>query len=115
MPATIYVSGTVYLANEVTMVRGTPADVLEVLVYHDTDANVVPTYAEMTEVQWITTGPLQEDSKNDVLSKMGPGVAALVDPGEVDLQTPGDYQRWVGIRTADEFVPVPIDTVTVVG
>lgn len=113
---TIYGSSTVYVANEITFDRGTPADVLEVLVYHNEDPNVVPTYGDMTPVEWVgPPDPLAEGSKWDVLSKIGPGVPGstpAVPAGHLTL-TPGDWQRWIGVRTADEFDLRAVDTVTV--
>lgn len=113
---TIYANATVYVANEILFDRGTPVDVLEVLVYHSIDPNDIPTYSEMTPVSFVgPPSPLAEGSKWDVLSKIGPGVATstpAVPAGDVQL-APGDYQRWVGVRTADEFDLRAVDVLEV--
>lgn len=112
---TLFTTSTVYTANELTLIRGTSADILEVLIYHNTDPNVVPAYAAMTAVQLVEApDPLADGAKIDVLTKVGPGLAALVDPGEVTLAA-GDWQRWVGIRTAAEFILASTDVVEVIG
>lgn len=113
--ATLYDNATVYTANELTLLRGTTADIVEVLVYHNVDPNVVPAYADMTAVQLIEApDALADGDKIDIVTKVGPGVTSLVDAGEVTLAA-GDHQRWVGIRTASEFVLIPTDVVEVIG
>lgn len=113
--ADIYTSDTVYTANEITFIRGGAGDVLEVLVYHNEDPNVVPEYGDMTEVALVQApDPLAVGSRIDILTLVGPGVASLVDPGDVELVA-GDHQRWGGVRTASEFKVFKLDTITVIG
>lgn len=112
MPATIYSTSTEYLANQLTIVRGSVSDIVSVGVYHDVDPDAVPVVGDFTTVQLIDgvanpSDPLAEANKIDVLSLVGPKVGA-------DLQlTPGTYHRFVLITTADEEIIRRIDTVTV--
>lgn len=112
MTLTFYAAGTEYAANQITLLRGSAADIVSVGVYHDTDPSVRPEVADFTAVTLVdgTEEPLPalaEDGKIDVLSLIGARVSA-----DVTL-TPGDYQRWVLISTADEDIIRPVDTITV--
>jgi hypothetical protein len=108
----IYTTATEYLANEITILRGSVDDVVGVGVYHNVSPAVVPTVNDFTMVSLVdgTAEPpdsLSELGKIDVLSLVGGKVGA-------DLAlTAGDYQRWVLIQTASEDIIRSIDTVTV--
>lgn len=106
MSVTLPRTGTEYLANQLTFTRGTVADVVSVGVYMTTDATKVPTPAEFTTVTLVQPGDaLAEGTKIDVLSLIGPR-------GTITL-TPGDYQRWVLVKTATEDIIRRVDVVTV--
>lgn len=99
-------TGTEYVANELTFTRGTVADVVSVGVFHSNDPTVVPTVAQFTTVQLVQPGDaLAQGTKIDVLSLIGPR-------GGVTL-TPGDYQRWVLVKTATEDIIRRPDTLTI--
>lgn len=108
MAVELYSTATEYLANSLTFNRGDEGDVTSVHVYHDIDPNAVPTEASFTTVQLVSPpDPLSEGTNIDVLSLIGPGVGAHL------ALTAGDYQRWVGVKTANEFIIRKTDTVTV--
>lgn len=112
MAVQLFHTGTEYVANQVTLLRGEVGDIIAVGVYHDTDAGVVP---EVTDFDVVTLvdgtaeppDPLAEAGKIDVLSLIGPKVGA-------DLAlAAGTYQRWVLLQTAAEDIIRRPDTVTV--
>jgi hypothetical protein len=109
--ASIYRTGTEYLANELTILRGTVDDITAVGVYHNVDPDIVPAVEDFTTVT-LADGtaeppdPLAEAGKIDVLSLIGPRA------GDVVL-TPGDYQRWVLVKTATEDVIRKVDVLEV--
>lgn len=110
--AEIYRSATEYVANELTIVRGSVANIVTVGVYHDVDPGVIPTVAQFTTVTLIDgvanpSDPLAEAGKIDVLSSIGPKVGADL------VLTPGTYQRWVLITTADEEIIRRPDTLDI--
>jgi hypothetical protein len=101
-------SGTEYLANEITLMRGVVGDISSVGVYHDINPNTVPAVIDFDTCDLVfSPDPLAEGSKIDVLSLIGPrgGVATLA---------AGDYQRWVLIVTAAEDIIRKVDVVTVI-
>lgn len=107
----LYAGATEYVANALTLARGTTADILSVGVYHSTDPNVSPTLADFTTVQLIDGvanpgNPLAEAGVIDVLSLIGPR------DGDVVL-APGDWQRFVCVSTATEDVIRKVDTIEV--
>ncbi|MEU8196324.1 hypothetical protein AB0C10_21310 [Microbispora amethystogenes] len=109
--AQIYRSGTEYLANQVTITRGTIADITAVGVHHAINPNAIPDVDDFTMVQLVDgtaepPDPLAEAGKVDVLSLIGPR------DGDVVL-TPGDYQRYVLIQTATEDIIRRIDVLTI--
>lgn len=109
--AEIYRSATEYLANELTILRGSVADILTVGVHHAVDPNTIPAVADFIEVTLVDgvtnpSDPLAEAGKIDVLSLIGPRA------GDVTL-TAGDYQRYVLVTTASEDIIRRVDTVTV--
>jgi hypothetical protein len=104
---TIYSTGTQYLANELTLTRGSVADITYVGVYHNVNPAIVPTVAQFTQVTLVKPGDsLAEGTKIDVMSLVGPRA------GQVSL-APGDYQRWVLVKTATEDIIQPVDVVTI--
>lgn len=104
---TQYSTAKEYLANEVTMSRGTPADITAVGVYHDANPAVVPTVAQFTTVTKVVAGDaLAEGTKTDVLSLVGPSA-------QVTLSA-GTYQRWVLVQTASENIIRAVDMIQVV-
>jgi hypothetical protein len=111
---TQYSTATEYTANELTILRGSATDIVSVWVYHHIDPNTVPTPGDFTEVTLITTGPLQEGTKIDVLSLIGPGDVGLSVPaGDLTLTGPADYQRWVMVVTATEVIIRSVDVLEV--
>jgi hypothetical protein len=111
---TQYSTATEYTANELTILRGTSADIVSVWVYHDVDPNVVPTPDDFTEVTLVDSGPLQEGSKIDVLSLIGPGDVGLSVPaGDLTLTGPADYQRFVMVVSATEIIIRSVDVLEV--
>lgn len=97
----IYHTGTEYTANEITLHRGTVADLLTVGVFHTTDPSEIPDVADFTEVTLVDGtspgDPLAEDGKIDVLALIGPR------SGDETLVA-GDYQRWVLVTTLTEDI-----------
>jgi hypothetical protein len=109
--AEIYSTGTEYVANEITITRGTVGDITAVGVFHTTDPAVIPTVAQFTTVTLAdgTAEPpdtLSEPGVIDVLSLIGPR------GGQVTLSA-GDYQRFILISTATEDIIRRPDTLTV--
>lgn len=105
--AELFSTATEFLANELTILRGTSADITAVGVYHDVDPQVVPAVLDFTTVALVEApDPLAEGDKIDVLSLIGPRDGDLV-------LTPGDYQRWVLVTTAVEDVIRQVDVLEV--
>lgn len=106
--AELYEGATEYVANALTFDRGTVDDITAVYVYHTADPNASPTELDFTQVQLVKPGdPLDSGGNIDVVSLIGPGVGA-------HLQlVAGDYQRFVAVATADEFIIRKTDTLTV--
>lgn len=106
----LYAGATEYIANALTFTRGTVADITNVYVFHSLDPNASPVVADFTEVVLVsdpTTDPLASGGNIDVLSLIGPGVGAH------DTLAAGDYQRFVAVKTANEFIIRKTDTITV--
>ncbi|MGI5493782.1 hypothetical protein [Microtetraspora malaysiensis] len=111
MMADIFRTGTEYLANEITIKRGTITDITAVGVYHAANPNQIPAVEDFALVQLVDgvkkpPDPLAEAGKIDVLSLIGPR------NGDVTL-TPGDYQRYVLVQTATEDIIRRIDVLTI--
>ncbi|MEV4321004.1 hypothetical protein AB0J37_02095 [Microbispora rosea] len=109
--AEIYRTGTEFTANQVTLTRGSVADITAVGVFHSTDPSVIPEVEDFTTVQLVDgtapdPDPLAEAGKVDVLALVGPR------NGDVVLE-PGDYQRWVLIQTATEDIIRRPDVLTI--
>ncbi|MGI5493893.1 hypothetical protein [Microtetraspora malaysiensis] len=108
--AEIFHTGTEYLANEITITRGTVSDITAVGVYHAINPNQIPAVGDFTMVT-LADGtktppdPLAEAGKIDVLSLIGPRGGTTL--------TPGDYQRYVLIQTATEDIIRRVDVLTV--
>lgn len=110
MAVSLYRTATEYVANALTITRGTVADITSVGVFMTTDPTVVPTVAQFATVTLVKPGDaLAEGTTVDVLSLIGPRstVTALAS------LTPGDYQRWVKVTTATEDKIRKVDTVTI--
>lgn len=107
MAVELYHTGTEYVANEITFTRGTSSDITSVGVFHTTNAAEVPEVGDFTAVTLVTSGALQEGTKIDVLSLIGPRA------GQVNLSVPGDYQRWVLVSTATEDIIRRPDVITI--
>lgn len=106
----LYAGATEYVANALVFARGSVDDVTNVYVYHSADPNVSPTEEDFTEVYLVSdpnTDPLASGGNIDVLSLIGPGIGAHL------TLTPGDYQRFVAVRTATEFIIRKTDTLTI--
>ena len=110
MAIEIFNTATEYLSNSLTFTRGSVDDVLMVGVFHSLDPNEVPAENDFIEVTLVEPGdPLAQGNTVDVLSLVGP---ASVNPNIV--LTPGDYQRWVLVKTSTEIIIRKVDVVTVV-
>lgn len=106
----LYAGATEYVANALTFERGSVADVTNVYVYHSLDPNASPEEGDFTEVTLIDdpgTDPLASGDNIDVLSLIGPGLGAHL------VLVAGDYQRFVAVRTANEFIIRKTDTLTI--
>lgn len=111
MAVQLYAGATEYVANELTILRGSTADIVTVGVFHSLDPNVSPLVTDFTTVTLVDGianpgNPLAEAGKIDVLSLLGPRA------GDVQL-TPGDYQRFILVSTATEDVIRKVDTIEV--
>lgn len=112
MAAELYNTATEFVANALTLTRGTVSDLLVVGVYHTVNPAEIPTVAQFTEVTLVdgTVDPLPANAEEgviDVLSLIGSKVGA-------DLAlAAGDYQRWVLVQTAQEDIIRRPDTITV--
>lgn len=109
--AEIYHTATEYVANELTITRGSVSDIVSVGVYHTTSPNDIPDVSDFTVVSLadgttLPLPPLAETGKIDVLSLIGPRDADLV-------LTAGDYQRFVLVTTATEDVIRKVDVLTI--
>jgi hypothetical protein len=110
--ATLYHTGTEYLSNSLTFIRGTKADVLNVGVYHTTNPGYIPQVTDFTSVTLAdgttsTPSNLAIPGELDVVSLVGPKSGAQL------TLAAGVYQRWVLVQTAAQDVIRSVDTVTV--
>ncbi len=107
MAVTLYSTGTEYVMNEITMLRGTNADIVSVGVFHSITPNAVPSVAQFTTVTLVKPGDaLAEGTKTDIASRIGARTGAIA-------LAAGDYQRFCLITTASEDLVRFVDTVTV--
>lgn len=109
--AEIYHTSTEYVANTLTITRGTVDTITSVGVFHATDPSEIPAVEDFTTVLLVDGAtnpedPLAEVGKIDVLSLVGPR------DGDVTL-TPGDYQRFVLVESDTESIIRRIDVLTV--
>ena len=109
--AELYRSATEYLANAITIQRGSASDILTVGVYHTSDPSAIPEVEDFTQVTLVDgvsdpDNPLAVPGVIDVVSLVGPR------GGDVVL-TQGDYQRYVLVTTATEDIIRRVDTVTI--
>jgi hypothetical protein len=105
-----YAGATEYIANALTFNRGGVEDVTAVYVFHSTDPNVSPEDTDFTQVYFVShpqQDPLGSGTNIDVLSLIGPGPGAHMD------LAPGDWQRFVAVETANEFIIRKTDVVTI--
>jgi hypothetical protein len=114
---TLFRTATEYTANELTLTRGVEGDIVSVGVAMESNPATVPAVAAFTTVELVgpqttPSSPLLDGTKIDVVAKIGPGGGA-VSAGHFDTLTPGDYQRWVLITTADEHIIRRPDVVTI--
>jgi hypothetical protein len=108
MTVTMAHTATQYLANSLTFLRGSAADVQRVGVYYGIDPNHVPSVTDFFTAQLVQPGdPLAEGNLTDVLARPGARPDADV------ALTPGDKQVWLLVVTTDEDIIVKVDTVTV--
>lgn len=104
----IYAAGTEFLANAITLSRGTAADIVSVGVFHSLDPNEMPEVDDFTTVTLVEPGdPLASGNNLDVLSLVGSKAGA-----DFPLAA-GTYQRWVLVQTASEDIIRKVDTVEV--
>ncbi|NJP27118.1 hypothetical protein FLW53_23535 [Microbispora sp. SCL1-1] len=109
--AEMFHTGTEWLANTITITRGTVADITTVGVYHSLDPNVIPEVEDFTTVQLVDgtapdPDPLAQAGLVEALSLIGPRNGDLV-------LDPGDWQRFVLVQTATEDIIRKIDVITV--
>lgn len=108
MAASLFRTATEYIANAITITRGTVSDITAVGVYHNIDPTVIPAVADFKAVQLVKPGePLAEGTNTDILSLVGPKVGAHLS------LLPGDHQRWVLVQTVNEDKIRKVDVVTV--
>lgn len=107
----LYSTATEYLANQITITRGTASDIVSVGVYHTEDPLYVPTEADFIPAELVLPGdPLAQGDFIDVISLIGP--ASPPDATHIEL-TPGTYQRWVLVTTVVEVIIRKVDVVEV--
>jgi hypothetical protein len=117
MTTTLFSTATEYTANQLTLTRGTEADIVSVGVAMESNPATIPTFGAFTTVLLIgpVTTPghvLLDGTKIDVVAKVGPGGGG-VSAGHVPALVAGDYQRWVMVKTADEIIIRRPDVVTI--
>lgn len=107
----LYSTATEYLANQITITRGTVSDIVEVGVYHTTNPTFVPAENDFTPAELVQPGdPLAQGDMIDVISLVGP--ASPVGASHIEL-VPGTYQRWVMVKTVVEVIIRKVDVVEV--
>ncbi|MEU0469936.1 hypothetical protein ABZ215_38565 [Amycolatopsis sp. NPDC006131] len=109
---TLFHTGTEFVANKITLTRGSVADIVSVGVFYSLNPSEVPEVGDFTTVQLIDgtipdPDPLAEVGSIDIVTLIGPR------NGDVNLTTPGDYQVWALVSTASEDVVRKLDTLTV--
>lgn len=105
--AEIFSTATEYIANAISLTRGSYADIVSVGTFFTTDPLVVPTPAQFTAATLVApTHPLGDGVNYDVVTLVGPRGGAVSLP-------PGDYQVWVLIKTANEDIIRRVDVLEV--
>lgn len=117
MAASLFSTATEYIANTLTLTRGTVSDIQSVGIYVNTNPNTVPTVSSFTTVTLVdgTSGsppPLAVTGQIDVLTKVGPG-ATGVTAGDLSTLVAGSYQVWVLIKTSTEAIIRKVDTLVI--
>ena len=126
MATSIFSNATEYIANAITLTRGTVADIKGVGIYVNINPNSVPTIAQFTMLPnglvdgtaGGTLPPLAVAGEIDVITSVGPGAAVsgaipAVPAGDLSTLTAGSYQVWILIRTASEAIIRKVDTLTI--
>ena len=108
-----FTTATEYIANEITILRGTVDDITSVGVYHNTNPNTIPAVLDFTTVTLVDGTAVPPDAnseagKIDVLSLIGPKAGA-----HLNLAAPGTYQRWILLQTTSEDVIRKVDTLEI--
>lgn len=109
--AHIYADSTEYVANALTIRRGTVDDITAVGVYHTTDEGMRPAVADFTPATLVDGTATPADALSitgvvDVLSLIGPR-------GDITL-APDTYYRWVLVSTSTEDMIRRVGTLEVV-
>jgi hypothetical protein len=118
MAASLYSTATEYIANAITITRGTVANITSVGIYVNTNPNTVPTVGSFTTVALVDgtgTPPLPAlavAGEIDVVTKVGPGGSGVT-AGDLATLTAGSYQVWILIKTSSENIIRKVDTLTV--
>jgi len=117
MSASIYSTATEYIANQLTLTRGSVSDITSVGIYVNVNPNIIPTVPQFTTVTLVDgtilpKPPLAVTGQVDVITKVGPG-ATGVPAGDLATLTAGSYQVWLLIKTASEAIIRKVDTLTI--
>ena len=117
MAATLYSTATEYIANTLTITRGSVSDIVLVGIYVNTNPNTIPTVTQFTTVTLVdgtaaSPPPLAVAGQVDVLTKVGPG-AAGVTAGDLSTLTAGSYQVWILVKTGSEAIIRKVDTLVI--
>lgn len=117
MSASIFNTATEYIANQISLLRGSVSDILSVGIYVNTNPNTIPTVAQFTTVTLVdgTATPLPAlavAGEIDVVTKVGAGGSGVT-AGDLSTLTVGNYQVWILIKTASENIIRKIDTLTI--
>jgi len=111
MALTLHAAGTEYVRNAITLIDAEVTDVASVGVFHG-DANEIPTVAQFLAAQLVDG---VNDPDNPLATPDAVTVVSLIGPrGGVEALTPGTYQRWVLVTTANEDIIRRVDTITVI-
>jgi len=117
MSATLYSTATEYIANTLTLTRGSVSDITSVGIYVNTNPNTIPTVAQFTAVQLVNgtitpLPPLAVAGQVDVLTKAGPGGSGVT-AGDLASLTTGSYQVWILVKTGSEAIIRKVDTLVI--
>jgi hypothetical protein len=117
MSATLYSTATEYIANTLTITRGSVSDISSVGIYVNTNPNTIPTVGSFTAVLLVDgtilpKPPLAVTGQVDVVTKVGPGGSG-VSAGDLPSLTAGSYQVWILVKTASEAIIRKVDTLVI--